>query len=147
MVQACQTVENLRLLVLKPVRIPNKCNVFSSRLSVEWGLHNCYMMKLFYYVHLECLVFTFSTSLTCQSWSCWNCAFLKLAQFMLPFVHSAKISAAQPTMFSRSLYELKLFYYLMMKPWLDIALNQNKNLWTKYVDNDMEFVQMCNFGL
>lgn len=34
-----------------------------------------------------------------------------------------------------------------MKPWLDIALNQYKNLWTKYVDNDMEFVQMCNFGL
>ena len=23
----------------------------------------------------------------------------------------------------------------------------NENLWTKYVDNDMEFVQMCNFGL
>ncbi|XP_058752410.1 probable galacturonosyltransferase 9 [Vicia villosa] len=34
-----------------------------------------------------------------------------------------------------------------MKPWLDIALNQYKNLWTKYVDSDMEFVQMCNFGL
>ncbi|KAJ6752975.1 GALACTURONOSYLTRANSFERASE 4-RELATED [Salix koriyanagi] len=34
-----------------------------------------------------------------------------------------------------------------MKPWLDIAMNQYKNLWTKYVDNDMEFVQMCNFGL
>ncbi|KAI4346759.1 hypothetical protein L6164_007629 [Bauhinia variegata] len=34
-----------------------------------------------------------------------------------------------------------------MKPWLDIALNQYKNLWTKYVDNEMEFVQMCNFGL
>lgn len=34
-----------------------------------------------------------------------------------------------------------------MKPWLDVALNQYKNLWTKYVDNDMEFVQMCNFGL
>eukprot|EP00256_Glycine_max_P042914 XP_006593710.2 probable galacturonosyltransferase 9 [Glycine max] len=34
-----------------------------------------------------------------------------------------------------------------MKPWLDIALNQYKNLWTKYVDNNMEFVQMCNFGL
>ncbi|PKI75577.1 hypothetical protein CRG98_003978 [Punica granatum] len=34
-----------------------------------------------------------------------------------------------------------------MKPWLDIALNQYKSLWTKYVDNDMEFVQMCNFGL
>ncbi|XP_044504271.1 probable galacturonosyltransferase 9 [Mangifera indica] len=33
-----------------------------------------------------------------------------------------------------------------MKPWLDIALNQYKNLWTKYVDNDMEFVQVCNFG-
>lgn len=34
-----------------------------------------------------------------------------------------------------------------MKPWLDIAINQYKELWTKYVDNDMEFVQMCNFGL
>ncbi|XP_039004009.1 probable galacturonosyltransferase 9 [Hibiscus syriacus] len=34
-----------------------------------------------------------------------------------------------------------------MKPWLDVAMNQYKNLWTKYVDNDMEFVQMCNFGV
>ncbi|PSS30548.1 Galacturonosyltransferase [Actinidia chinensis var. chinensis] len=34
-----------------------------------------------------------------------------------------------------------------MKPWLDIALNQFKHLWTKYLDNEMEFVQMCNFGL
>ncbi|KAI3722495.1 hypothetical protein L2E82_33534 [Cichorium intybus] len=34
-----------------------------------------------------------------------------------------------------------------MKPWLDIAMNQFKNLWTKYVASDMEFVQMCNFGL
>ncbi|KVH92611.1 probable galacturonosyltransferase 9 [Cynara cardunculus var. scolymus] len=34
-----------------------------------------------------------------------------------------------------------------MKPWLDIAMNQFKHLWTKYVDNEMEFVQMCNFGL
>lgn len=34
-----------------------------------------------------------------------------------------------------------------MKPWLDIAMNQFKNLWTKYVDSEMEFVQMCNFGL
>ena len=34
-----------------------------------------------------------------------------------------------------------------MKPWLDIAMNQYKSLWTKYVDNEMEFVQMCNFGL
>lgn len=34
-----------------------------------------------------------------------------------------------------------------MKPWLDIAMNQYKNLWTKYIDNDMEFVQMCNFGV
>ncbi|XAR51597.1 Polygalacturonate 4-alpha-galacturonosyltransferase [Bertholletia excelsa] len=34
-----------------------------------------------------------------------------------------------------------------MKPWLDIALNQYKHLWTKYVDYEMEFVQMCNFGL
>nr|XP_043615183.1 probable galacturonosyltransferase 9 [Erigeron canadensis] len=34
-----------------------------------------------------------------------------------------------------------------MKPWLDIAMNQFKHLWTKYVDNEMEYVQMCNFGL
>lgn len=34
-----------------------------------------------------------------------------------------------------------------MKPWLDIAMNQYKSLWTNYVDNDMEFVQVCNFGL
>ncbi|WOH10721.1 hypothetical protein DCAR_0730191 [Daucus carota subsp. sativus] len=34
-----------------------------------------------------------------------------------------------------------------MKPWLDIAMNQFKSLWSKYVDNTMEFVQMCNFGL
>ncbi|KAI4321316.1 hypothetical protein MLD38_034713 [Melastoma candidum] len=34
-----------------------------------------------------------------------------------------------------------------MKPWLDVALNQYKSLWTKYVNSDMEFVQMCNFGL
>ncbi|KAJ9562213.1 hypothetical protein OSB04_007373 [Centaurea solstitialis] len=31
-----------------------------------------------------------------------------------------------------------------MKPWLDIAMNQFKHLWTKYVDNEMEFVQMLN---
>ncbi|KAL8118580.1 putative galacturonosyltransferase 9 isoform X1 [Apium graveolens] len=34
-----------------------------------------------------------------------------------------------------------------MKPWLDIAMNQFKNLWSKYVDGDFEYVQMCNFGL
>ncbi|KAM7501595.1 hypothetical protein LguiB_000499 [Lonicera macranthoides] len=34
-----------------------------------------------------------------------------------------------------------------MKPWLDIAMNQFRPLWTKYVDYDMEFVQACNFGL
>ncbi|KAJ4960609.1 hypothetical protein NE237_020519 [Protea cynaroides] len=34
-----------------------------------------------------------------------------------------------------------------MKPWLDIAMNQFRHLWTKYLDYDMEFVQMCNFGL
>ncbi|KAA8530496.1 hypothetical protein F0562_005205 [Nyssa sinensis] len=34
-----------------------------------------------------------------------------------------------------------------MKPWLDIAMNQFKHLWTKYIDYEMEFVQMCNFGL
>lgn len=34
-----------------------------------------------------------------------------------------------------------------MKPWLDIAMNHYKHLWTKYVDDEMEFVQACNFGL
>ncbi|PIN02802.1 Polygalacturonate 4-alpha-galacturonosyltransferase [Handroanthus impetiginosus] len=34
-----------------------------------------------------------------------------------------------------------------MKPWLDIGMNRYKNLWSKYVDNEMEFVQMCNFGM
>lgn len=34
-----------------------------------------------------------------------------------------------------------------MKPWLDVALNQYKHLWTKYVDTDMEFLPLCNFGL
>ncbi|CAA6658768.1 unnamed protein product [Spirodela intermedia] len=34
-----------------------------------------------------------------------------------------------------------------MKPWLDIAMNQYKHLWTKHVDADMEFLQLCNFGL
>ncbi|KAF5725572.1 galacturonosyltransferase 9 [Tripterygium wilfordii] len=34
-----------------------------------------------------------------------------------------------------------------MKPWLDIAINQYKELWTKYVDHGMEFVGACNFGL
>ncbi|KAK9080650.1 hypothetical protein SSX86_000408 [Deinandra increscens subsp. villosa] len=34
-----------------------------------------------------------------------------------------------------------------MKPWLDIAMNQFKDLWTKYFDKEMEFVQQCNFGL
>ncbi|KAF9623559.1 hypothetical protein IFM89_003349 [Coptis chinensis] len=34
-----------------------------------------------------------------------------------------------------------------MKPWLDIAMNQFRPLWTKYVDYEMEYVQMCNFGL
>ncbi|KAG4191430.1 Galacturonosyltransferase 8 -like protein [Gossypium arboreum] len=34
-----------------------------------------------------------------------------------------------------------------MKPWLDIAMNQFKPLWTKYVDYDLEFVQACNFGV
>ncbi|KAL4577338.1 hypothetical protein LXL04_013446 [Taraxacum kok-saghyz] len=33
-----------------------------------------------------------------------------------------------------------------MKPWLDIAMNQFKHLWTKYVASE-EYVQMCNFGL
>ncbi|XP_058103218.1 galacturonosyltransferase 8 [Magnolia sinica] len=34
-----------------------------------------------------------------------------------------------------------------MKPWLDIAMTQFRPLWTKYVDYEMEFVRMCNFGL
>lgn len=34
-----------------------------------------------------------------------------------------------------------------MKPWLDIAMNQFRSLWTKYVDYDLEYVQACNFGL
>ncbi|CAL9180993.1 unnamed protein product [Musa hybrid cultivar] len=34
-----------------------------------------------------------------------------------------------------------------MKPWLDVALNQYKHLWTKYVDTEMDFLQLCNFGL
>ncbi|CAN6450287.1 unnamed protein product [Victoria cruziana] len=34
-----------------------------------------------------------------------------------------------------------------MKPWLDIGMEQFQQLWKKYVDYDMEFVQMCNFGL
>ncbi|KAH7316272.1 hypothetical protein KP509_21G086200 [Ceratopteris richardii] len=33
-----------------------------------------------------------------------------------------------------------------MKPWLDVALNQYRDYWTKYVDYGMVFVQMCNFG-
>ncbi|GMQ07529.1 hypothetical protein CsSME_00051682 [Camellia sinensis var. sinensis] len=34
-----------------------------------------------------------------------------------------------------------------MKPWLDIALNQFKHLQTKYVDYEMELMQVYNFGL
>ncbi|KAL6911480.1 hypothetical protein ACP4OV_000285 [Aristida adscensionis] len=34
-----------------------------------------------------------------------------------------------------------------MKPWLDVAFNQYKQLWTKYVDTEMEFLTLCNFGL
>ncbi|KAH7664137.1 Polygalacturonate 4-alpha-galacturonosyltransferase protein [Dioscorea alata] len=33
-----------------------------------------------------------------------------------------------------------------MKPWLDIAMNQFRPLWTKYVDYDMEFIRQCNFA-
>lgn len=33
-----------------------------------------------------------------------------------------------------------------MKPWLDVALNQYRDYWTKYVDYGMVFIQMCNFG-
>ncbi|KAI4365761.1 hypothetical protein MLD38_021720 [Melastoma candidum] len=33
-----------------------------------------------------------------------------------------------------------------MKPWLDIAMNQFKPLWTNYVDYDLDFIQACNFG-
>ncbi|KAJ8559384.1 hypothetical protein K7X08_003442 [Anisodus acutangulus] len=34
-----------------------------------------------------------------------------------------------------------------MKPWLDIAMNRFRPLWTKYVDYENEYVQACNFGL
>ncbi|KQK01942.1 galacturonosyltransferase 8 [Brachypodium distachyon] len=34
-----------------------------------------------------------------------------------------------------------------MKPWLDVAFNQYKRLWTKHVDADMELLTLCNFGL
>ncbi|KAK1266433.1 putative galacturonosyltransferase 9 [Acorus gramineus] len=34
-----------------------------------------------------------------------------------------------------------------MKPWLDIAMNQYKHLWTKYVDTEMEYLPLCNFGV
>lgn len=34
-----------------------------------------------------------------------------------------------------------------MKPWLDVAMNQYKHLWTKYVDTEMDLLQLCNFGL
>ncbi|XP_010246719.1 PREDICTED: galacturonosyltransferase 8 [Nelumbo nucifera] len=34
-----------------------------------------------------------------------------------------------------------------MKPWLDIAMNQFRPLWTKYVDYENEFIQQCNFGI
>ncbi|KAJ4969529.1 hypothetical protein NE237_016230 [Protea cynaroides] len=34
-----------------------------------------------------------------------------------------------------------------MKPWLDIAMNQFRPLWTRFVDYDNEFIQACNFGL
>ncbi|KAG0502039.1 hypothetical protein HPP92_002111 [Vanilla planifolia] len=34
-----------------------------------------------------------------------------------------------------------------MKPWLDVAINRYKHLWTKYVDTEMEFLPLCNFGI
>ncbi|GJN22265.1 hypothetical protein PR202_gb09819 [Eleusine coracana subsp. coracana] len=34
-----------------------------------------------------------------------------------------------------------------MKPWLDVAFNQYKHLWTNHVDTEMEFLTLCNFGL
>lgn len=34
-----------------------------------------------------------------------------------------------------------------MKPWLDIAMNQFRPLWTRFVDYDNEYIQACNFGL
>eukprot|EP00249_Psilotum_nudum_P019286 c27179_g3_i1 orf=1290-2639(+) len=33
-----------------------------------------------------------------------------------------------------------------MKPWLDLAMIQYRDFWTKYVDYGMVYVQMCNFG-
>ncbi|XP_071706677.1 probable galacturonosyltransferase 9 [Rutidosis leptorrhynchoides] len=34
-----------------------------------------------------------------------------------------------------------------MKPWLDIAMNHFKHLWTKYINGEMKYVQECNFVL
>ncbi|CAL0302793.1 unnamed protein product [Lupinus luteus] len=34
-----------------------------------------------------------------------------------------------------------------LKPWLDIAMNQFKPLWTKFVDYELDFVQACNFDV
>lgn len=34
-----------------------------------------------------------------------------------------------------------------MKPWLDVAINQYKPLWTRYLDADEKFLQLCNFAL
>ncbi|KAJ8548191.1 hypothetical protein K7X08_021427 [Anisodus acutangulus] len=33
-----------------------------------------------------------------------------------------------------------------MKPWLDIAMNQFRTLWSKYVDKENEYLQACNFN-
>ncbi|OAY78616.1 Galacturonosyltransferase 8 [Ananas comosus] len=33
-----------------------------------------------------------------------------------------------------------------MKPWLDIAMNQFRHLWTKHVDYGNEFIRQCNFA-
>ncbi|CAA7401090.1 unnamed protein product [Spirodela intermedia] len=34
-----------------------------------------------------------------------------------------------------------------MKPWLDVAINQYKHIWTRYLDADEKFLQLCNFAL
>lgn len=39
-------------------------------------------------------------------------------------------------------------FSMNMKPWLDIAMNQFRPLWSRYVDKENEYVQTCifNFG-
>lgn len=34
-----------------------------------------------------------------------------------------------------------------MKLWLDVVLNQDKHSWMNYFDTEIDYLQMCNFGL